>query len=136
MQMHFSRHHAWTQKKHFEFIYGINFKNKGMLSHFFDRIYVVMKFFLPTVQDLKFTTIKLDSKCSYLHVDMNENKFLTKHIPNIRNLCKNVVPFIYFCKEQIEYYNQTAHEILTKEISLILQIFLKERKEKEASFLH
>ena len=32
---------------------GINFKNKGMQSHYFDSFYVVIKFFLPTVDDLK-----------------------------------------------------------------------------------
>ena len=30
----------------------------------------------------------------------------------------------------VDYYNQTAHEILTKEFSLILPTFPKERKEK------
>ena len=41
-------------------------------------------------------------------------------------------PFIYFYREQTDYYNQTAHEILTKEISLILPMFPKERKEKRS----
>ena len=50
------------------------------------------------------------------------------------NFCKKIVLFIYFNKEQIDYYNQTAHEILTKEISLILPMFPKERKEKRSIF--
>ena len=36
------------------FGYRINFKYEGMLSHSFDRFYVVTKFILPTVSDLKF----------------------------------------------------------------------------------
>ena len=36
------------------FEYGINFKYEGMLAHCFDRFYVVTKFILPLVNDLKF----------------------------------------------------------------------------------
>ena len=57
---------------------------------------------------------------------------MTQYIPNIRKFCKKIVPFIYFYKEQMDYYNQTAHEIFMKEISLILPTFCKERKEKRS----
>ena len=43
----------------FNFGYGVNFKYEGMLSHSFDRFYVVTKFELPRVEDLKLTTIDL-----------------------------------------------------------------------------
>ena len=42
------------------FGYGINFKYEGMLVHSFDRFYVVTKFILPTINDLKFSTINFD----------------------------------------------------------------------------
>ena len=48
------------------FGYGVNFKYEGMLSHSIDRFYVVTKFELPKVEDLKLTTVQFDSKCSYL----------------------------------------------------------------------
>ena len=67
-----------------------------------------------------------------MDVDINKSKFLTQYIQNIRNFCKKIVPIIYFYKEHIDYYNQTAREILTKEISLILPKFSKERKEKRS----
>ena len=35
------------------FGYGINYKYEGMLAHKFDRFYVVTKFVLPTIGDLK-----------------------------------------------------------------------------------
>ena len=38
------------------FGYRINFKYEGMLSHSFDRFYVVTNFILPTVNNLKFFT--------------------------------------------------------------------------------
>ena len=83
-------------------------------------------------KDLKFSPIEFDSNCSYLDVDINRSKFLTQYLPNIKNFCKKIVPFIYFYKKQIDYCNQTAHEILTKEISLVLPIFSKDRKEKRS----
>ena len=41
------------QKKYFKFGYGINYKYEGMLAHSFDRFYVVTKFILPILDDLK-----------------------------------------------------------------------------------
>ena len=49
-----------------KFGYGINYKYEGMLSHSFDRFYVVTKFELPQVEDLKLTMISYDSTCKYL----------------------------------------------------------------------
>ena len=40
------------------FGYGVNFKYEGMLSHSFDRLYVVTKFKLPKVEDLRLTTVQ------------------------------------------------------------------------------
>ena len=40
------------------------------------------------------------------------------------------MPFIDFYKKQIDYYDKTVHDILTKEIPLILPNFPKNRKEK------
>ena len=107
-----------------------------MLSHSFHRFYVVMKFVLPIIKDLKFSPIEFDSNCIYLDVDINRSKFLTQYIPNIRNFCKKIVPFIYFDKKQIYYYNQTTQGILTKEISLILPKFPKDRKERRSIIFH
>ena len=55
------------KKNILSFGYGVNFKYERMLSHPFDRFYMVTKCELPRVEDLKFTTIDFDSNCSYLH---------------------------------------------------------------------
>ena len=47
------------------FGYGVNFKYEGMLSHSFDRIYIVTKFELSKTEDLRLATFKFDFKCSY-----------------------------------------------------------------------
>ena len=46
--------------------YGINYKHKGMLAHSFDRFYVVTKFILPSLGDLKFSDLNYDNTCAYL----------------------------------------------------------------------
>ena len=43
----------------------MNIKYEGMLAHSFDRFYVVTKFILPLVNDLKFLPIDFDEKCNY-----------------------------------------------------------------------
>ena len=41
-----------------------------------------------------------------------------------------IVPCVYFYKKEIDSYNKTVHDILRKEIPLILPSFPKNRKEK------
>ena len=50
------------QKKCFKFGYGINYKYKGMLAHSFGRFFVVTKFILPTMDDLKVSPIKYNKR--------------------------------------------------------------------------
>ena len=56
------------KKNVLNFGYGVNFKYKGMLSHSFDRCYVVTKFEIPKVQDLKLTMFSFDITCNYLNI--------------------------------------------------------------------
>ena len=46
--------------------YGIDYKYEGMLTHSFDRFYVVTKFILPSLGDLKFSNLNYDNTCAYL----------------------------------------------------------------------
>ena len=109
---------------------GINFKYEKILSHSFDRFYAVTKFILPTINGLTFSANDFDSECSYLNVDLSRHRYLTQYLPNIRNFCKSIVPFIDFYRKQTHYYNQTVQDILTNEIYLILPNFPNNRKEK------
>ena len=111
------------------FGYGVNFKYEGMLSHSFDRFYVVTKFELePKVEDLKLTTIDLDSKCSY--VSKND----TYHSKLIKYFLK-IVPYVEFYKQKIAYYNQTADNILANEIDLILPKFPVDKRQKRGAII-
>ena len=48
---------------------GANVKYEGMLAHSFDRFYVVTKFEMPKIEDLKLTTFTFDLTCSHLVSD-------------------------------------------------------------------
>ena len=48
------------QKNISKFGYSINYKYEGMLAHSFDRFYIVMKFMLPSVKDIKFSNLNFD----------------------------------------------------------------------------
>ena len=45
------------QRNILKFGYGINYKYEDMLAHSLDRFYIVMKFMLPSVKDIKFSTL-------------------------------------------------------------------------------
>ena len=52
------------------------------------------------------------------------------YLTNIRNFCTKIVPFVYFYKKQIGSYNKAVHDILMKEIPLILPNIQENKKEK------
>ena len=53
------------QRNILNFGHGINYKYEGMLTDSFDRFYVVTKFMLPMVGDLKFSKLDFDYMCAY-----------------------------------------------------------------------
>ena len=87
------------------FGYGVNFKYKAMLSHSFDRVYVVSKFEFPKVADMRLATVQFDSKCSYL---IARNHTQSSYFPKHLVYCQIIVPYVEFYKKQISYYNCTA----------------------------
>ena len=58
------------QRNILNFGYGINYKYEGMLAHSFDRFYVVTKFMLPTIGNLKFSKLDFDYTCAYMEMNM------------------------------------------------------------------
>ena len=60
--------------------YGINYKCEGMLAHSFDRFYVVTKFMLPMIGDLKFSKLDFDDTCAYMENKLAQNT-------ESRNIC-------------------------------------------------
>ena len=72
------------QKSIVKFGYGINYKYEGMLAHSFDRFYVITKFILPILDDLKLSPIRYDKDCKYIHDLDDQNSEQIKQ--NIKDL--------------------------------------------------
>ena len=73
-------------------------------------------------------TIDFDSKCSYL---ASNDSYYTK----LMGYCLKIVPYVEFCKQQIEYYNWTAYKILANEMGLILPTFPTDIRPKRGAIL-
>ena len=93
------------KKNILNFRYSANFKYEGMLTHSFDRFYVVAKYEIPKVEHLQFTTFSFDITCNHLNIS---RKLLLRYIRH----CRRIAPYVKFYKQQIDYYNQTTYNIL------------------------
>ena len=111
-----------------KFGYGINYKYIGKVSHSFDRFYVVTKFELPKVEDLQFEDIPYDSECT--HLDQSKPGQILGLIKEVQRYCKKIAPHIQYYRKQIAYYNQTAADILSNELALILPTFPTNNRQK------
>ena len=91
-----------------------------MLAHSFDRFYVVTKFMLPTIGDLKFSKLDFDYTCTYTRKEYAPNTESRKFMLELRAYCNKIKPFVTYYNKLINSYNHTAHNILEKEIKLLL----------------
>ena len=55
------------QKNILKFGYSRNYKYEGMLADSFDRFYIVTKFMLPSVGDIKFSNLNFNHSCTYMN---------------------------------------------------------------------
>ena len=115
------------QKNILKFGYGINYEYEGMLAYLFDRFYVVTKFILPTMDDLKLSPINYNGECRYVEENKTCIKDLVTYWVKLR-------PYMAFYKMQINMCNKTAHHILKNVVDLILPKCSEGRKSKRGIF--
>ena len=72
------------KKNVLNFGYSAKFKYEGMLTHSFDRFYVVAKYEIPKVEHLQFTTFSFDLTCN--HLNISKTSFLLRYIRHCRGL--------------------------------------------------
>ena len=108
------------QRNILNFGYGINYKYEGMLVHSFDRFYVVTKFMLPMIGDIKFSKLNFDHTCTYMKKEYAPNTDSRKYLTELRTYCNKIKPFVSYYSKLINSYNKTAHNILQNEIRLLL----------------
>ena len=103
-----------------------------MLAHSFDRFYVVTKFMVAMIGDLKFSKLNFDDTCAYMENKFAQNTESRKYMLELKAFCNEVKPFVTYYDELINSYNNTAHIILEKEINYYC-LKLKESKNVELS---
>ena len=99
-----------------------------MLTHSFDRFYVVTKFFLPSIGDLTFSKLNYDNTYAYLDNKNICDTDTRKYLLDLIKFCKKNEPFVNCYKRLIKSYNSTAHSILKNEIDLILPEVSRKQK--------
>ena len=99
-----------------------------MLAHSFYRLYVVTKFMLPSLGDLKFFTLNYDSICTYLDNRNMSNSESKKHMIDLMTFCKTIEPCVLYYKRLIKSYNNRAHNILENKINLTLSQIPRKQK--------
>ena len=84
------------QKNILKFCYGINYKYEGMLAHSFDRFYIVTKFMLPSVGDIKFSELNFDHFCAYMNKEYARNMDSSKYLTELKTYCNKIKPFVSY----------------------------------------
>ena len=71
--------------------------HEGMLAHSFDRFYVVTKFILPMMDNLKLSLINYDKDCKYLNdLDDDDNEQIKTNIKDFIIYCIKLRPYMAF----------------------------------------
>ena len=81
-----------------------------MSVHSFDRFYVVTRFMLPTIGDIKFS--KLDFDHTYMKKKYAPNTDSRKYLTELRTYCNKIKPYVSYYNKLIDLYNKTSHNIL------------------------
>ena len=115
------------QRNILKFGYGINYKYEGMLAHSFDRFYIVTKFILPSIEDIKFSELKYDNTHMYMNKEYTPNMDSRKYLTELKIYCNKIRPFVFYYRNLIKSYNKTVHNILENEIKSLLPQISKQK---------
>ena len=108
------------QKNILKFGYGINYKYEGMLAHSVDRFYIVTKFMLPSMGDIKFSKLNFGHTCTYMNKKYAPNMDSRKYLTELKTYCNKIKSFVTHYNNLIKSYNTTVYNILENEIRPLL----------------
>ena len=91
-----------------------------MLAHLFYRFYIITKFILPSIEDIKFSKLNYDHTCMYMNKEYAPNTDFRKKLSELKTYCNKIKPFVSYYRKLINSYNKTAHNILENEIKPLL----------------
>ena len=99
-----------------------------MPTHSFDRFYVVAKFILPSIGDLKFSNLNYDNMCAHLDSKNGQNTETRNYMLDLRTFCKKIKPFVVYYKRLIKSYSNTMYNILENKINLLIPQIPRKQK--------
>ena len=108
------------QKNILKFGYSINYKYEGMLAHSFDRFYIVTKFMLPLIGDIKNSRLNFDHSCAYMNKEYAHSMDSRRYLTELKTYCNKIKPFVSQYTNLIKLYNTTVYNILENEIKPLL----------------
>ena len=68
-----------------------------MLAHLFDRFYIVTKFVLPSMGDIKFSKLNFDHTCTCMNKEYASNTDSRKYLTELKTYCNKIKPFVSHC---------------------------------------
>ena len=91
-----------------------------MLANLLDRFYIVTKFILPSIGDIKLSRLNYDHTCAYMNKECAPNMDSRKYLTELKTYCNKIKPFVFYYRNLINSYNRTAHNMLENEIKPLL----------------
>ena len=87
--------------------------------HSFDRFYIITKFILPFIGDIKFLRLNFDNSCLYMNKEYTPNMDSSKYLRELKTYCNKLKPFVSYYSKLIGSYN-TVHDLLGNKIKPLL----------------
>ena len=91
-----------------------------MLAHLFDWFYIITKFMLPSMGDIKFSTLNFDHSCTYMNKEYAPNTDSSKYLAELKTYCNKIKPLVSHYSNLIKSHNDTVYNILENEIKPVL----------------
>ena len=113
------------QRNILKFGYSINYKYEGVLAQSFDRFYIITKFILPSIADIKFSKLNYDHTCTYINKEYASDS--RKYLTELKTYCNKIKPFVSYYRKLINAYNKTVYNILENEIKPLLPRYLDKK---------
>ena len=67
-----------------------------MLAHLFDKFYIVTKFKLPSMGDIKFSKLNFDHTCAYMNKEYAPNTDSRKYLTELKTYCNKIKSFVTY----------------------------------------
>ena len=91
-----------------------------MLAHSFDRFYIITKFMLPSMGDIKFSNLNFDHSCTYMNKKYAPNMDSSKYLAELKTYYNKITLFVSHYSKLIKSYNATVYNNLKNEIRPLL----------------